>query len=368
MNILVDAHVFDDKHQGTRTYLKGLYSELIPLAKNWNFFLVAKDLKNLSLEFGLQENVTYIQLKNNNRYYRLLVGLPSLMKKHKIDYAHFQYIGTPINKDKQIITTHDILFEQKEFKSFFPLKYRCINSMLFKHSAKHAAILSTVSHYSRKKISELYQIPQKKIHLTPNAINTQFLLDLKLNVSKDIKNLGKYILYVARVEPRKNHLALLKAFAELDLANKGYQLIFIGKKDIAYPKLESYFSKLSEADKRAVLWLKGVPNETLAGYYKNCSLFVFPSFAEGFGIPPLEAMASGCKLLCSNVTAMADFGLPKSLTFNPYDVEELKQKMMYELSNDDVLIEAYAEILAQYNWKTIANDFYSVIKEHYKNH
>lgn len=367
MNILVDAHVFDDKHQGTRTYLKGLYSKLIPLAKNWKFYMVANNIETLSLEFGFHHNVTFIPLKKNNKYYRLLVELPSIEKKYEIDYTHFQYIGMPLKTSKQIITTHDILFEQEEFKSFFPLKYRYIKSLLFKQSAKRAAILFTVSPFSRQKISELYQIPLSKIYITPNAINEQFLFDLKLDAPQDIKALGKYILYVSRVEPRKNHLALIMAFTELDLAKSGYKLIFIGKNDLAYSKLENYFAKLREPSKSAVLWLKGISNQHLASYYKHCSLFVFPSFAEGFGIPPLEAMASGCKILCSSHTAMKDFGLPESLTFNPHDVDELKHKMSHELSNDVVLTELYDQILAKYNWETIANDFYGVVEQHYKN-
>ena len=154
MNILVDAHIFDDKHQGTRTYLKGLYSELIVIAENWHFFLVAQDIENLKKEFGVHKNVTYLPLKSQNKFYRLLIELPLIIKRNRIDYAHYQYISPPIKNCKQIVTIHDILFEQKEFKSFFPLKYRIINSTLFKTSARRADILLTVSEYSKRKISE----------------------------------------------------------------------------------------------------------------------------------------------------------------------------------------------------------------------
>lgn len=366
MNILIDAHVFDDKHQGTRTYLKGLYSALIPLAKDWNFFLVASDIVNLKKEFGEHDNVTYVELKNHNKFYRLLFELPAIIKRYKIDYTHFQYIGTPVKTNKQIITTHDILFEQEEFKSYFPLKYRLVNGFLFKHSAKRADVLLTVSNYSRQKISELYQIPIEKIYITPNAVNTQFEVKTYPEVSKPINDLGKYILYVARIEPRKNHLALLKAFTELQLAKKGYKLVFVGRKDIPYPELENYIEISKEVNNNAIIWLDNIPNDNLANYYKNCQLFVFPSFAEGFGIPPLEAMALGCKVLCSKKTAMVDFKLPESLTFDPYNVQELKQKMEQLLNSNMILTDIYSQILTKYSWKKIANDFYGLIGAHFK--
>lgn len=369
MNILVDAHVFDNKHQGTRTYLKGLYSQLIQLAPEWNFFMAAHDTENIEKEFGNHFNVTYLQLKHHNKFYRLLIELPKIIRKYKIDYSHFQYIGTPIkiSNHKQIITIHDILFEQDEFKHYFPLKYRLINGFLFKHFAKRADVLLTVSNYSRTKISELYNIPIEKIYLTPNAVNNDFDEKVDNQYSQKHKELGKYILYVSRVEPRKNHLTLVKAFIQLNLAQQGYKLVFIGKKDIFYKELEDFVSKTGTSDINQVVWLDNVSNNDLANYYKNCELFVFPSFAEGFGIPPLEAMTFKRKLLCSGTTAMSDFGLPESATFNPHDVDELKEKIIAQLSTDFVLHEEYERILSNYNWAIISEDFKMLLQEHYYN-
>lgn len=368
MNILIDAHVFDEKHQGTRTYLKGLYSELIPLAKDWSFFMVAYDIINLKKEFGSHPNLTYIKLKRQNKFYRLLVELPAIIRKSKIDFAHFQYIGIPFKGNcKLVVTTHDVLFEQQEFKSYFPLKYRVVNGYLFKRSAQNADVLLSVSNYSRNKISELYKIPNESIHITPNAVGSQFNQSADLELSKEIKELGKYILYVARIEPRKNHLAVLKAFKELKLSKRDYKLVFIGRKDILSLELERYIERNMELDDKSVVWLDNVRNESLFNYYKNCELFVFPSFAEGFGIPPLEAMAAGSKLLCSKETAMADFNLPQELTFDPSNIEELKQKILVELKREEPLTEIYRPILEKYNWSSIATDFYNFMADKHGN-
>jgi glycosyltransferase involved in cell wall biosynthesis len=366
MNLLIDAHVFDDKFQGTRTYLKGLYSQLFLVSRKIHFFMAARDINNLKNEFGEHENVTYIPLKSQNKFYRLLIELPQIIKKNKIDYAHYQYICPPFKNCKVIITTHDILFEQKEYKLFFPLKYRIINGILFKWSAKRADVLLTVSNYSKKKISEIYKIPEEKIKITPNAVN----LIYEEESSKDllVKNrLGKYLLYVSRVEPRKNHLNLLKAFVELKLASKGYKIIFIGKKDISFSKLEEYVDKIHPKEKESILWLENVSNDMLKMYYRNCELFVFPSFAEGFGIPPLEAMTYNKKILCSKNTAMEDFKLPNTITFDPEDVNEIKQKIKIQLKTPFSLKEDYKKILSRYNWEIISKEYYHLLIEHSKN-
>lgn len=362
MRLLVDAHIFDGKYQGTRTYLKGLYTELIKLAKDWHFFIVAQNIDNLKSEFGEHINVTYLSLKHSNKFYRLLIEIPRLVKTHKIDYAHFQYVSPLFKNCKHIVTIHDILFEQKEFKSFFPFKYRLINGILFKISAKRADILLTVSQYSKEKISKLYQIDNNKIIVTPNAVSNNYTEGL-ITISNDINSLGKYILYVSRVEPRKNHLTLIKAFVELGLYTDNYKLVLIGKVDIMGKQLKTYYKSMPDKIKNRIIWMDNVSYDDLRAYYKNCELFVFPSFAEGFGIPPLEAMSFNKKLLCSNVTAMVDFNLPDEMTFDPTNIEELKQKMHIQLSTEFNSKQLYTVILDRFNWTSIAKGFYETINK-----
>tara|TARA_B100000809_G_C15108696_1_gene519729 strand:- start:366 stop:1478 length:1113 start_codon:yes stop_codon:yes gene_type:complete len=365
MNILIDAHIFDDKYQGTRTYIKGLYSALIPIAKDWNFFFVANDIENLKKEFGTHSNVHYLQYNSTNKYYRLLVDLPRIVKENAIDFAHYQYITPFFNDCKTIVTTHDILFKEKRFKKYFPLKYRLINGFLFQLSAKKAGILLTVSEYSREKISKYYNLPASNIYVTPNAVSEDFVCDKKGSV-KEKYNLDQYILYVSRIEPRKNHLALLQAYVGLKLWEKDCKLVFIGVEDIVSEELIDYKEKHKSVLKDNVLWLEGIAYDELKCFYQDCELFVFPSFAEGFGIPPLEAISMGKKVLCSNATAMKDFNFPERMSFIPSDVEELKVKITSALENDGDLSQIKKELLSKYNWGQIASDFQNIITEEIK--
>ncbi len=352
LNILVDMHVFDGKHQGTRTYLKGIYSSLFQITEKHHFFLVATNIDNLKYEFGEHDNVSYIKLKYHNKFYRLLIELPFLIRKHNIDYAHFQYVVPLFKNCKYIVTIHDILFEEKEFKVFFPIKYRLINSLFFRYSAKKADVLLTVSEYSKKKISEIYNISTDVIHITPNAVDKSFK---KLDLAAEYTEKTNVILYVSRVEPRKNHLTLIRAFLELKLHKQGYKLVLIGSHDFPSNKLLQYVKDNEEILRESVIWKSDMSFESIKYYYANCDLFVFPSYAEGFGIPVLEAMTFNRKVVVSNQTAMKDFNLDEELTFNPYNLEDLKLKIKKALFNDmNVHSMGYSKILSKYTWDNSA--------------
>ena len=366
MKLLIDAHIFDEKFQGTRSYLKGLYSSLIPIAKDWNFYFIANDIENLENEFGKSSNVYYLKFTSQNKYYRLLVDLPYIVKKNNIQIAHFQYITPFIKNCKNVVTIHDILFKEERFKKYFPLKYRVLNNFLFKRSVKNADVLLTVSEYSKQKIAENYKLPEQNIFVTTNAI-----LDDSKYVDTDIKKkykLEKYILYVSRIEPRKNHISLLKAYTELELWKQGYKLVFIGVEDIVSIELNKYKKANEQLLKNNVIWLEGINYTELKAFYKACDLFVFPSIAEGFGIPPLEAISMSRKVICSSATAMKDFELPESLTFNPYDLKELKYKIKYALETDlsDEISKIKAKFQTKYNWTSVAKYFYQVISKEMK--
>ncbi len=365
MNILIDAHVFDGKFQGSRTYIKGLYSEMIKKKSDWHFYFAGSNVDTLQEEFGSKKNITYLKLRATNKYIRLLFELPYLSYKHKIDFSHFQYVSPPIKIGKYIVTNHDILFEEERFKQYFPNKYRWVNSFLFKYAARKANILLTVSDYSKNKINEFYNIPKEQIHVTPNAIqlNTE---TTKTNLIKKKYGCEKYLLYVSRVEPRKNHISVVKAFINLKLYEHGYQLVFIGNRDMEDKELTNYITENRKYLQDNLRFFSNVPDTDLKQFYLNAEVVVYPSFAEGFGIPPLEGAVYKRKVVCSSSTAMAEFTFFKYLV-NPNNQKEIEEAISKALKDDEKGLDKIQEFVLQtYTWSRGADVLEKEIEKHYK--
>lgn len=360
MKLLVDAHCFDyPTSEGINTYLQGIYSELIKIESDVEFYFIARNIPKIKEIFGEGKRVKFIPLTSNNKIYRLLFEIPLIIKKHKIDLAHFQYTSPLIKNCKTIITLHDILF--KDYPQFFPSSYKLSKDLLFRFSAQRADLLLTVSEYSKSRIEKHYKVPSNKIVVTPNAVSQDFY-SIDYNESQRYTSglgISKYILCLSRIEPRKNHLALLKAFVELRLWEKGYHLVFIGRKTIPVPDFDAFMNSLEHSVSEYIHIINQVSFSDLLLWYKSASLFVYPSFAEGFGIPPIEAGAAGIPCICSNQTAMADFSFFGLNLFDPRNIDQLKACIMKTLNSysQESIDHIKNEIRETYNWNLIANKF-----------
>lgn len=357
--MLVDCHVFDGKGQGTTTYLKGIYSELVQ-DENILFYLISFNPDILKSIFGHRENVIYLKYPSKNKFKRLLFDIPSIIKKHAIDFAHFQYISPPIKTCKYIVTIHDVLF--LDYPKFFPLAYRIKNKILFYFSAKKADYVLTVSDYSKERIKYHFNI--QDVQVSPNAVDSAYFETYnKKEIQKIVfekYSIKNYFLFVSRREPRKNHLNLLKSFV-INGYFKKYQLVFIGTKDIQDPAFEKYFYDLSTEIKATVVFLEKVTFEELLYLTRAASISVYPSFAEGFGIPPLESIAANIPTICSNKTAMSEFDFLKYYLFDPNSIDDISLKIDFALSRFSVEEEIIAQVKSKYSWiisaKVLSNIF-----------
>lgn len=358
--LLVDAHTFDENHQGIRSFIKGIYSAIDVKPDDLEIFLIANDIDNLKQEFKHQKYFKFIKLKHTNKYIRLAYEIPKLINRLNVDFAHFNYF-LPLflsKKCKYIVTIHDVLFI--DYPQYFPKKYRIINTLLYKRSVEKAHILTTVSEYSRQTIKKNFNVSQKPITILPNAVNPIYSkYHDKQSDRLYMKNkfgLDKYIIFVSRFEPRKNHIGLLRAYKELKLWEDGYSLVFVGKETFENPALSAEIESVNIASKNMIFKIEDVNNDDLVRFYNAANLAVFPSLCEGFGIPPLESAILKTPTLCSNATAMSDFDFFGDFLFNPFSDEELKIKM-YDVLQEKVtedLDKISQTISERYSWKKTA--------------
>lgn len=357
--IFVDCHVFDGSFQGTTTYLKGIYLEMIK-DKSLDYFFAANDISKIKSIFGNQDNVHYLKYSSSNKVFRLLIDIPQLIKQNKIDFAHFQYIVPPIKNCKYINTIHDVLF--LDYPEYFPKSYQIKNKFLFKWSAQKSDINATVSEFSKQKIEKYFQI--KNSIITPNAVDPVYYQKYdKLACKKQVKeiyNIDKYWLYISRWEPRKNHDSLLKVFVENKFYKK-YSLVFIGDKAIENKAYNAYYATLSEEIKSKIVTLNKVDFNLLLLLLRGADLSIYPSFAEGFGIPPLESVAAGIPTASSNATAMKDFKFLNGNQFDPKNQEEMAAIISKTL-NEEFDLSKIEVLKNQYNWKLAADILLTAIK------
>jgi glycosyltransferase involved in cell wall biosynthesis len=367
LKIFVDAHVFDGEFQGTRTFIKGIYS-ILATKPDLQLFLGAHNIDTLKKEFSENGNISFIKYKNKSSLRRLLFEIPSLIKKHHIRYAHFQYISPVIKNCKFIVTIHDLLFI--DYPQEFPLLYRITRSVIFRLSAVRADIVSTVSQYSKSSMHRHFKIDPQKIHITANGVSSRFFQPYdKAEAKKFISQkygIENFILYVSRIEPRKNHILLVKAFVELKLYEQGMQLVLIGHKSIAASEFDNFLNDLPLDVRRFIYIIYEINDDDLLDFYRAARIFVYPSKAEGFGIPPLEAAALKIPVLCSNTTAMSDFSFFGKNYFDPLDYDSFKNKLagIVHYPPDQSELSRIADLIRdRYSWNQSAEKLYQVIKK-----
>lgn len=363
MKLLVDAHCFDYKTtEGINTYLSGLYVALLKQAPDVEFYFMAANIEKVKSIFGQGENIHYIELSSKNKIYRLLFEIPHIIHKYGIDAAHYQYTSPLIKNCRTIITLHDILF--KDYPSFFSLSYRLSKGLLFKLSAKRADLLLTVSEYSRDRISLHYHIPKARIFVTPNAVSSDFMHIDEREAKSFVgsKGIEKYLLYVSRIEPRKNQVALLRAYLDLNLSLEGYHLVFIGRRTLPTPDFDNLLESLPEEQQKFIHVYNQVDYNDLKLWYKAASLFVYPALAEGFGIPPIEAGMAEIPCICSNKTAMGDFVFFGRNLIDVTDSKVLKDTIMANLKNHPDVKNISKAIREKYNWDAIAHEFNGMLR------
>jgi glycosyltransferase involved in cell wall biosynthesis len=367
-NIFIDCYVFEGEFQGTRTFIKEVYTKLFYLESlresslRNRYFLICYEPENVKNEFINYDFLVFIKPKFKNRVIRLLFEYPIIILKNKINLAHFQYIVPPIKFCKYVNTIHDILF--CENPDFFPLKYRIKNYILFHISYLLSDIVTSVSKNSIESIKRNFYF-KKAIYLTPNGVNEDYF-NYSSNLTSEeflsINKLRNYLLFVSRFEPRKNHFNLLKAYVQGFYYHK-YDLVLIGSKTLKYSDFNEYFDSMDEEVKSHVRILHdGVTNSLLMEYYFHCSSFIYPSLFEGFGIPPLEASAMGKHVICSNTTAMEDFSFYSQTHIYP-SVDNLNFQIANINSGVNNLSEIKNIISNRYNWNNTASVFMDIFNK-----
>lgn len=365
IKVFVDAHVFDGLPQGTRTFIKGIYLHLAR-RPDITLYIGAYDTDHLATLFPPGDSVHLVKFRSQSSWRRLLFDIPAIIRKYGIDYAHFQYMVPAWKNCRFIVTIHDVIFN--DFPAEFSPWYRWKKRLLYGISAWRSEIITTVSEFSRGSIRKYLHTGSRPVHIIHNGVSEKFFEPYDRQRSRNLirgkYGFDKFILYVSRIEPRKNHHFLLKAWLDLELYREGYHLVFLGHETLPVPALEEELALLPAEARPYVFRSSKVNDEDLLEMYRAASLFVYPSRAEGFGIPPLEAAALCIPVLCSNTSAMRDFSFFEENLIDPFNYNELKEKLYQVLLHppDEAWLRKVSDIVKEeYSWEHSADKLHQLL-------
>jgi len=256
----------------------------------------------------------------------------------------------PIFYNNKVVTHHDVTY--KRYPDSFSRKFRLMYALLIPMMLKKSKHLITVSEFSKKEINEVYKYPLNKTSIIYNAVSDEFSEANATNLDHQAVTKERYLLAVSSPNYHKNFHGMLSAFSELKTPN--IKLKIIGKAGNAFTA-QSYSPENKEHSN--VEFMGRVDDQQLIELYQNAYAFVFPSFYEGFGIPPLEAQACGCPVIASNTASMPEVLGNSVLYFNPENVLEIK-KAMEEITTNQLLREELRqkgrENTKRFSWKDSA--------------
>lgn len=367
--VLVDARVIGGEGQGAVTYLCGLYNAFHELyGDQYELYFAGYHPDAIYKRFPFLEKHQILKVKSRSRLIQMAWEFPSLIKGMGVEFAHFQYVTPFFKTSNEIVTTHDILFI--DFPQAFSWWYRFIRTFLFRISLKSSEVKITVSDYSRQRIVHHFNMNANEIAVTPNAVPSIYFekYDKEKAAAKVLNKFkaSNYILYISRLEKRKNHQLLFNAYEQLNLADQDIQLFIVGNNTLGERKSEQALNRLIKKYPEKVHWVKKVDDEDLLTIYRAARMFVYPSTAEGFGIPPIEAAALRIPTLCSKVTAMSDFSFFNKYLFDPGNMDELKYKMTEMIDtppSDDATRSISLAIKNKYNWYKSAEILHTKISD-----
>ncbi len=265
----------------------------------------------------------------------------------------------PIGVSRQVLTVHDAA--SLDHPEWFDRKFALWYAALLPRLMQKVCAIVTVSHFSKERILRLTDVKPERVHVIPNGVDKRFRpVDSKTvtQVKADFELNSPYILYVGSLEPRKNLRILIEAW-RLG-AFDGATLALVGATGHLFQQLE--FGSIPDG----VRLLGRVEDEGLPALYSGAMGFVYPSVYEGFGLPPLEAMACGCPVAVSDIPAHREVCGGTANYFDPFRLEDISAKLEWLLRLDGAsrasVVEQGMRRAALYNWETAASQTWRILK------
>jgi glycosyltransferase involved in cell wall biosynthesis len=311
----------------------------------------------------LSQRLTKIGINSHNRLQRISYEhffMKYYFKKKNKDILHCPAYILPLNwKDKSIITVHDII--ALKFPEYCSTENYLYFNFFLPRSIQNATKIIAVSHTVKNDILQKFNIDSEKIKVIYPGINDIFRTSPSLEKLAEVKKKyhlpQKFILYVGNIEPKKNIVRLIKSFENLVRHSETpHSLVIAGK--FAW-KYKDVLKEFRRQDSNRIFFPGYISQSDLPALYSLADLFVFPSLYEGFGIPPLEAMASNTPVVCSTGGALSEIAGTSAYIVDPLSIDSITKGMKDVLQDSNLrnqLLNKGKQYVKQFTWaKTWSN-------------
>jgi glycosyltransferase involved in cell wall biosynthesis len=362
MRIAIDIRKINEF--GVGTYIWNLVRNLAAIDSKNEYLLIGSHRSFHELG-PLPRNFMQFYQPEGQGLWRDHVKIPLGLRRLKVDLIHVPHHEAPLfNPSKLVVTVHDcvhLLFPQ-EYSSRFQTYRSYLRTKRVVRVARH---VFAVSRSTKQDLLNIYNLPESKISVVHNALDERFAFhhtpEERKHVLERYQLKDPFILYSGKIRPHKNLHRLIEAFAVLkseltdDERYRNLKLIIIGDELSKHQYLR--LTVVRSGVQQDVRFFGFVPFPILRVFYQCASLFAFPSLYEGFGLPPLEAMANRTPVIASNTSSLPEVLDEAALLVNPENVFDIARGMKLLLFDDvfrQKLIQKGIEQVARFSWKVAA--------------
>ncbi|MFN7992162.1 MAG: glycosyltransferase family 1 protein [Bryobacteraceae bacterium] len=326
MRFAIDAHAIGRHLTGNEVYVRSLLKSFASLDQESEFvtYFSAEDARDWTAQRFQSRHVSA------NPFIRLGAELAMKLHRDRPDLVHVQYTAPLACPVPVVVSVHDVSF--LEHPEYFP-KLRALQlKYTVSRTIRGATRILTGSDFSRDSIVRAYgDRCADKIVVVPNAAASGLRPISRKSAAAAVEERFRvtepFVFSVGDLQPRKNHIGLIAAFAEMVRAypRLPHHLVLAGKDTWFSPRVREAARQSGVADR--IRFAGFVSDDELLQLYNACDLFVFPSFYEGFGLPVLEAMACGRAVACSRTSALPEVADGAGILFDPYETSEMVRAM-----------------------------------------
>ncbi len=364
MRIGIDAHILGKQKGGVETCVEQLIYELARLDRVNEYFIYVSR-RHPFIEHPLPPNFCLCPLPWESPWIQRSVLVPYLYRRDRLDVIHLQRAMPFFGCERTLLHVHDVIY--KTHPHLFPRWKRAVLNPIFQLSCRRAQHVVTTTSSSKSDIVRFYHVEPDKIHIVPDGVNTESFYPVRdekeLSKAKQAFGLSSpYVMYLGALERNKNVHILVEAFGEFIRGFPDYKLALVGK--YRSETRGGYVDELKNTAER----LKLTQNLVFTGYVSEkdrrlllngAKMVAFPSECEGFGLPPLEAMACGIPAIASGIPVISEVYGDSVLTCRPGDPQDLARAMQMIASDPNVvagLVQRGTERVASLRWESHARE------------